>query len=121
MLIITNVEVMSAGSYPGTVGEITVVDLDKIVDAFRECDYQPNVTLGKDSSGQHVFCGWIKSVRRVDSKLYVDIDAADEWAAKIKAGLYTYSSEIYFNLKRVGKVFPLALKSVWLLGKGRVR
>jgi len=114
---IKGVEIFSSGTHNGD--EYTEQDLDDIVGAFKELDYQPAIKIGhtKDTPGAPSY-GWVKNLRRLGNKLYADFtDMHDSVVDAIRKRAYNnISSEIYFNLKRGGKDYRRALKAVALLG-----
>lgn len=113
---VKGVEIFRAGTW--NEDKYTVKDLDDIVSAFNEQDFKPPIKLGhKESSGDKAF-GWVVGLQRVGDKLVADFsDLSKETFEAIKARSFdTVSSEIFFNLKRGGKVFRRALKAVALLG-----
>lgn len=114
---IKGVEIFSSGTHNSD--SYTTKDLDDMIAAFKELDYTPALKIGHgpDEPGARAH-GWVTNLRRIGTKLVADFtDIAASTFEKIKArGLDRVSSEIYFNLKRGGKVFRRALKAVALLG-----
>lgn len=116
--VIRGVEIFSApGIHNGDA--YTEADLDDMVAAFKDLDFRPAIKVGhtKDKPGAPSY-GWVANLRKVGGKLVADFEAMhDSVVAAIKDRRYDrLSSEIYFNLKRGGKVFRRALKAVALLG-----
>lgn len=114
---IREVEIFASGEHNGD--KYTEKDLDQMVEAFNELDFRPAIKVGhtKDKPGAPAY-GWVTNLKRVGQKLFADLESMhDSVVDAVRNKSYDrVSSEIYFNLKRAGKVFPRALKAVALLG-----
>jgi len=114
---IHNVEVFGIGEFNGDRYEPR--DLDDMVSAFGDLDYRPAVKIGHvaDKAGAPAW-GYVANLRRVGEKLVADLtDIPAQLYSAIKEKRFSrVSAEIYFNLKRAGRVFRRALKAVALLG-----
>lgn len=114
---IRGVEIFGAGKHNGD--EYTEQDIDDMVAAFKNLDFQPAIKVGhtKDEPGAPAY-GWVTNLRRVGQKLVADFESMhDSVIDAIRKKSYDrVSSEIYFNLERGGKQFRRALKAVALLG-----
>jgi hypothetical protein len=111
------VEIFAAGTHNGDT--YTEADIDDMVRAFGELDFQPPLKAGhsEDRKGMPAL-GWIGNLRRIGSKLIADFTGMPALVRDaIKDKRYnTVSSEIYWNLTRGAKKFRRALKAVALLG-----
>lgn len=114
---IRGVEIFSPGKHNGD--DYSEKDIDSMVEAFKDLDFRPALKVGhtKDAPGAPAY-GWVTNLRKAGGKLVADFESMhDSVVQAIKDGRYgRVSSEIYFNLKRGGKLFPRALKAVALLG-----
>ena len=113
---IRGVEIFAAGEHNGD--RYTEKDLDAMVEAFRELDFKPALKVGHAEKPGTPAYGYIDNLRRVGSKLVADfIDVPREIYEQIKRrGFDRVSAEIWWNLRRAGKVFKRVLKAVALLG-----
>lgn len=111
-----NIHIFNVGTWNGQ--KYTIGDLDKIVESFSEMGFVPPVKIGHTDDDSAPAYGWIKSIKRVGDGLFADfMDLPESVYTAIKDHRYdVVSSEIFFNLKRGGKVFDRALKAVALLG-----
>jgi hypothetical protein len=114
---IRGVEIFTPGTHNGD--DYTETDIDDMISAFRELDVRPAIKVGhtKDQPGAPAY-GWVTNLRRVGRKLVADfVDLHDSVYNAVKQRMYDRcSAEIYWNLKRGGKIFRRALKAVALLG-----
>lgn len=114
---INGVEIFGVGNHNGD--DYTAEDLADMAEAFAALDYKPALKLGhtKDSPGELAF-GWVENLRVVGTKLLADfVDINEKVFEAVRARSFDrVSAEIFFNLKRGGKVFKKALKAVALLG-----
>lgn len=118
------IEIMAEGTWNGD--EYTRHDLDSMVEAFSELKGQvdPPVKLGHDDKQRLAqkdgfpALGWVKRLYRKGGTLLADLrDVPRRIADLITAGAYQkVSSEIYFDREVDGKVYPLVLKAIALLG-----
>ena len=96
--------------------DLTEKDLDAAVDAFNELDFRPVVTADtaekKRGAPAH---GRVIALRRVGKKLVATVETAHTSIADaLRNGKLTAS--LYHNLKRGGRKFRRALKSISLHG-----
>jgi len=114
---VRGIEIFAPGEHNGD--KYTEQDIDDMVAAHGELDYRPAIKIGhsKDAPGSPAY-GYVTALRKVGGKLIADFESMhDSVVQAIKDKRYgRVSSEIYFNLKRGGKVFRRALKAVALLG-----
>lgn len=113
---IEGVEIFKVGNWNGDA--YSESDLDKIVEAYSAVGFTPPVKVGHVKDPAARAYGWVRNVRRKGAKLLADFhDVPEEIYSAIKDRAFdAVSSEIFWNLKRDGKVFPRALKAVALLG-----
>lgn len=109
-------EIAKTGNYPQ--GDITVADLDQIVEAYDPAVHEAPLVLdhapeGQDHKGPAF--GWVESLKRVGDTLVARVkQVPEELAELIKSGRYTQRSvEIYLNFQGKGKKY---LKRVAMLG-----
>jgi hypothetical protein len=121
---INGVEIFAAGTWNGD--PYTVDDIDEIVESFKDTkDFlKPFLKLGHNK-GQKLLAddglpaaGWIDKVYRKGDKLLADFKAIPRKIADIvdRGGYRRVSSEIFFNIKIMGKTYKKALRAVALLG-----
>ena len=98
-------------------GEVTGADLDAICRASRELDYQPAVVIGDASAGAPAH-GYVTNLRRLCDWLLGDIETAHlSIAEALRAKKYSrLAAEVFHELRRGGRKFARALKSVVLHG-----
>lgn len=113
---IRGVEIFASGVHNGD--RYTERDLDAMVQAFRELDFKPALKIGHAEAPGTPAYGYIDNLRRVGSKLVADfVDVPREIYEQIKRrGFDRVSAEVWWNLRRAGKVFKRVLKAVALLG-----
>lgn len=113
---LNNVEIFRTGTWNGD--KFNTTDLDDMVNNFNAVGFKPPVKLGHDEKSGDPAFGWVAALRRVGDRLVADfIDLPDKIFQAIKDKQFdAVSSEIFFNLKRDGKLFKRALKAVALLG-----
>lgn len=114
---IKDVEIFATGNHNRD--HFSEADLDAMVDAYHALDFVPAIKVGhvKDRPGDPAY-GYVAKLRRVGNKLVADFTHMHESVVDaIRDGRYgRVSAEIYFNLRRAGRIFPRALKAVALLG-----
>ena len=114
---VLGVEIFDVGKHNGD--KYTEQDVDDMLAAFKELDFRPALKVGhtEDFAGAPAF-GWVTNLRKAGTKMLADFESMhDSVIAALRDRRYDrVSSEIYFNLKRKGKVFRRALKAVALLG-----
>lgn len=114
---VRGVEIFSPGEHNGD--KYTEQDLDDMIEAFKGLDFRPALKVGhtKDTPGAPAY-GFVTNLRKAGGKLVADFESMhDSVVSALKDRRYDrVSSEIYFNLKRGGKMFRRALKAVALLG-----
>lgn len=118
------IEIFAAGEWNGD--KYSVEDIDEIVSSFAETkDFlKPYIKLGHNRDQRLLkedglpAGGWIERLYRDGSKLIADIKSMPRKLADIveRGGYRRVSSEIFFNIKVMGKVYKKALKAVALLG-----
>jgi hypothetical protein len=116
--LIPNVPIFKTGRHKEGDKHFTTDDLDAIVATHPHLDFQPALTIGHpDDPGAAAF-GYVQRLRRVGEMLVADLTTAHKAVYDaIKTRMYDrVSAELYFNLKRAGRLFPMALCSVGLLG-----
>jgi len=129
---IDDVEIMAVGTWTGSGGPRTYKkkDLDELVNSFNalsadsKLNYEPPVKLGHDKNQKllqkdgYPSAGWVRSLKRVGDKLVASFqDVPKKIGDIIKAGGYKkVSSEINFEYGVGGKVWPVVLKAVSMLG-----
>lgn len=111
------VEIFAAGKHNGDT--YTEQDLDDMVAAAKELDFEPAVKAGHDKRPGAPALGWVRNLRRDGTKLLADFMEMPEVVYNaIKDKLYNrVSAEVYWNFERAGKKFNKALKAVALLGE----
>jgi hypothetical protein len=117
-------EIFQTGDWNGDT--YTEKDLDEIVQAFSKTKsrLKPYVKLGHSDkqellkSDELPAAGWISNLYRMGNKLIADvIDMPKKIYELIKRKAYKrISSELFVDIPVDGKVFPLALKGIALLG-----
>jgi hypothetical protein len=121
---IDDVEIFEAGHWNGDT--YTENDIDEIVNSFNEIGGQlkPYLKLGHSRDQKllqadgYPAAGWVTGLKRNGKKLMASIKGVPEKIATlIKNKAYgRISSEIFWNLKLLGKNYPRALKAIALLG-----
>jgi len=98
--------------------EYSADDLDEMVRASREIAYDIPITLGHVTEPGSPAVGWLTRLRRVGDQLLADLTALPTTVFNaIKRRAYgSVSLEIFWNLRRNGRVFPRAVKALALLG-----
>ncbi|MGE3651558.1 MAG: hypothetical protein AB7G10_24725 [Reyranellaceae bacterium] len=109
-------EIFKAGVWNGET--TTVADLDAMVAAFNEVGFRPPLKRGHDRAEGQPALGWVSRIWRVGTSLFADIvDITPEVYAAIRRREYdNVSIEAFFNMRRNGRVFPMVLKALGLLG-----
>lgn len=117
------VEIFSVGIWNGD--KYTIKDLDQMVEAFEQVDFEPPLKLGHNSEqekdlmkdGQPAL-GWVERIFRVGQKLVADFKEIPKavFDAIESKSYKRVSSEIWFNYGSNGDKFPRVLKAVALLG-----
>ena len=113
---INGVEIFATGKHNGETYDTD--DLDEMIRAFNEMDFQPPLKLGHDDSPGVPAVGYISRLWRNGNKLLADfVDINERVFALIKEKAFNrVSAEIYFNFERAGKKYRRALKALALLG-----
>ncbi len=98
-------------------GDLTVGDLDNMVESFGKLDFLPQVALGPPTEGAPSF-GVIRALRRKAEQLFADIETTHPSVADALRGrLFTrLATEVYSGLKRGGRSFARALRAIRLDG-----
>lgn len=111
-----DVEIFRTGVWNGD--RYNVADLDDMVGNFGKVGFTPPIKLGHAEASGAPAHGWIRALRRIGDKLVADFhDLPKAVFKQIKRKQFgPVSSEIFWNLRRDGKVFKRVLKAVALLG-----
>ena len=114
------VEIFRTGRWKGK--DFATSDLDKMVDSFGtgpgKAGFRPPVKLGHlNKSGDPAF-GWVGSIRREGSRLIADlIDLPKEAFDAIHDRRFdAVSAEIAFDMEVNGRIIPVVLLGIALLG-----
>lgn len=116
-------EIFSVGTWNND--PYTEADLDSMVSAFNSVHPKVPLKLGHDDSqkwfGQKdgaPALGWVENLRRLGTKLVADFVNVPNVIVDLigKKAYRSKSSEIYWNLKDQGTIWPRVLKAVSLLG-----
>lgn len=114
---IRGVQLFAPGEHNGDT--YSEADIDEMIAASKLVGFRPALKIGhtKDAPGDPAF-GWVENLRKVGGKLVGDLVGLHESVYKaVKEGLYDrVSAEVFWGLKRGGRVFKRALKAVALLG-----
>lgn len=111
------VEIFRAGEWNGD--KYSIEDIDEMVNAFGAQGYAVPLKFGHQEVPGGQAYGWVSNVYRVGDVMKADFKDIPEYVFDWVFLQHAYdavSIEIYFNLKRNGKVFKRALKAVALLG-----
>lgn len=121
---IEDVEILATGTHNGRT--FTRKSLDSIVEAFDELKgkLDPPIKLGHDDSQKllqadgYPAAGWITALRRAGDKLLATLGSVPKKIADlIEAQAYRKRSvEVYFDWKFDGKMYPVVLRGLALLG-----
>lgn len=122
---IDGVEIFAVGKWNGS--GFSAEDLDNLVKAFEPTKQalKPYLKIGHSETQKLLerdslpAAGWLENLRRVGDKLVADFKRVPKKVYDlIQAGAYArVSAEIYENLEwPEGKVWPMALKAVSILG-----
>ena len=122
---VQDVEILATGTHNGR--QFTTSDLDKMVEAFQALKgkLDPPVKLGHDDSQKllqkdgYPAAGWIAGLKRVGDKVLATLtDVPKAIADLMAAKAYRKRSvEVYFDWKFEGKVWPIVLRGLALLGE----
>jgi hypothetical protein len=116
-------EIFAVGEWNGD--PYTEKDLDNMVDAFQKLDFKPFLKINHDKNKENEkvsdlrpALGFISNLYRKGTKLLGDFSCIPKKLFDaIDSGAYNrVSAEIFWNLKRMGKTWPRALKAVSILG-----
>jgi len=112
-----NREIFSVGEHNGD--KYTDADLVEMANAFNSLDFLPAIKLGHQRDIGAPAYGYVSNVRKVGTKLLADfIHLPKEIYDAIKQRRYArVSAEVFWNLKRAGKLYKRAIGAVALLGQ----
>ena len=97
--------------------DLTEKDLDATVTAFNELDFQPVVTAGAATEQRGAPAhGRVIALRRVGKKLVATVETAHAGIADALRNGAKLTASVFHNLKRGGRQFRRALKSINLHG-----
>lgn len=116
-------EIFAVGEWNGD--KYSEKDLDQMVDAFQKLDFKPFLKINHDKNKENdktcdlrPALGFVSNLYRKGKKLIADFSCVPKKLFDaIENGAYNrVSAEIFWNLKRLGKAWPRALKAVSILG-----
>lgn len=110
------VEILRVGRWNGVT--FSLADLRYLAEVQPTLGYRPVVKLGHESSGANPAMGYVTNLRVQGDRLLADFEnVPDDLVKAISEGRYhSVSSEVFFDLRRDGKKYRLALKAVAVLG-----
>ena len=105
--LIKGVEAFRTGTWNGKKYDLR--DLDAMVDAFNTVGFRPPITLGHNAADDAFAHGYVAQLYRKGDVLLADLAGVPaETVQAIRDGrILSVSAEIYFNMKRDGRTFPL--------------
>lgn len=134
-MLLKGAEIFATGTWPGSRRiEVTVEDLDGIVDSFNALRLAGRVPLklthdgpdrdrsaiygdGDFDASKHLAMGWVQRVWRDGVKLMADLDVPDKVYKLIKDGFLKFVSvELLPDVQAFNRVLPWVLDGVALLG-----
>ncbi len=116
-------EIFAVGEWNGD--KYTEKELDFMVDAFQKLDFKPFLKINHDDNKENKkvsdlrpALGFVSNLYRKGKKLIADFSSVPKKLFDaIESGAYNrVSAEIFWNLKRLDKTWPRALKAVSILG-----
>lgn len=114
---VRGVEIFRVGEWNGD--KYTSDDLDEMISAFGTQGYSVPLKMGHDEVSGGQAYGWVERIYRIGDVLKADFKDIPAYVFDWVFVQHAYdqvSIEIYFNLKRDGKLFKRALKAIALLG-----